>query len=236
VDLRRPTTFLLFALLCAAITTSANATVQVFVDSAPNRYGSDDYAPWEAAAFAGASQGTFVNMSNGCNPAHIGTTNFEIYDEVVYSFGDLGKRLTWIYWVPETTIADLTGRLEISLENWWDGDYLDFYLDCYGSTWLEPTAWTEYEGGVIGTAGMAWWGAYDTDTPEELQEDINEWIQADETWKFTTRLWDTEHLTYSDRAIESNRTGTPPVPEPSTMILMAGGLLGAAVVIRRRRK
>jgi len=160
--------------------------VSIYVDAAPNVYGSPDYAPWQTATYAAVSAGTFMNMSNGVNPANVGTTDFEIQDEVVYSFGDLGKRLTWIYWIPDTTIAELQAKeFQMSLTNIWDGDVLDFYLDYYGSTWLEPTKWVEYNGGVIGTAGMAWWGAYGVNTQEALDADIAAWIQADETWIFT---------------------------------------------------
>jgi hypothetical protein len=88
----------------------------------------------------------FKNMSNGSNPANNGTTNFEITDEVVYSFGDLGKRLTWIYWIPKETIATLSNRFTISLLNNWGNDpEYDFYNDYYGSTWLTPTSWANYD-------------------------------------------------------------------------------------------
>ena len=78
--------------------------VYIYVDSAPNVYGSPLYPAWQNDAFAKAASGTFVNMANGKNPAFVGTTNFVIEDEVVYSFGDLGKRLTWVYWIPNETL------------------------------------------------------------------------------------------------------------------------------------
>lgn len=209
--------------------------VNIYVDAAPNAYGSPDYAPWQAAAFAAVSAGTFVNMSNGINPANVGTTDFEIQDEVVYSFGDLGKRLTWIYWIPDTTIAELQAReFEMSLTNIWDGDVSDFYLDYYGSTWLEPTKWVEYNGGVIGTAGMAWWGAYGVNTQEALDADIAAWIQVDETWIFTCRMLD-DTGALQEYSIECNREGIP-APEPASLcalLVLAGGV--AAMKARKRR-
>lgn len=209
--------------------------VNIYVDAAPNAYGSPDYAPWESATFTAVSAGTFVNMSNGVNPANVGTTDFEIQDEVVYSFGDLGKRLTWIYWVPDTTIAGLQAKeFEISLVNIWDGDVLDFYDDYYGSTWLEPTKWVEYNGGVIGTAGMAWWGAYGVNTQEALDADIADWIQADETWIFTCRMLD-ETGALQEYSIESNREAVP-APEPASLcalLVLAGGV--TAMKARKRR-
>ena len=218
-------------LLCMFLTQSAYASVQLYVDAAPNVYGSSDYEPWKTAAFAAAADGSFVNMANSYNPANVGTTNFHIRDEVVYSFGDLGRRLTWIYWIPGETVDGLQGRIEVKLENWWDGDYLDFYNDYYGSTWLEPTKIYNYDDnqgntGVIGLGGMAWWGAYDTDTQEELEEDILAWQSADETWKFTVKL---DGMDYD---ITSNRAA---VPVPAAVWLLGSGLMGLIGMRRKMR-
>lgn len=205
----------------------AQCGVYLFVDSAPNVYGSPNFPAYKNNAYAAAAGGTFVNMINGINPANIGTTNFEIDDEVVYSFGDLGKRLYWIYWIPNTTTAQLTGRFQISLFNIWDGDVLDFYEDYYGSTWLQPTSWENYNGGVIGMAGMAWWGAYGVNTPEALAADIAEWGKAEETWIFTAKLDGIECSITSYRA---------PIPEPGTILLLGSGFLGLGLVGYFRRK
>jgi len=205
-------------------------TVNLYVDAAPNVYGSPDYAGWQANAFATAVDGSFVNMASSINPCNVGTTNFDIEDEVVYSFGDLGRRLTWIYWVPDATIAELTGKFEISVFNYWDGEELDFYDYYYGSTWQIPTKWEEYAGGVIGTAGMAWWGAYGVNTQEALDADLAAWGSVDEDWIFTARLDGQEY------SITSYRDAAP-VPEPSTFLLFGAGLVGLAFpAIRKRLK
>jgi len=225
---------ILFLLFGNCISASAD-DVFLYVDAAPNVFGSPDYQPWKDATFATVAAGTFTNMSNGVNSANIGTTDFEIEDEVVYSFGDLGKRLTWIYWVPGETVASLTGRFKISLTNIWDGDVLDFYDYYYGSTWLEPANWQDYDvnnddstDGVIGMAGMAWWGANGVNTQEALDEDIAAWMQAEETWIFTAKIGEEEF------SITSHRDPENPVPEPTTMLLLGAGLIGLAGIGRKK--
>lgn len=218
-------------LLCAVFlifgVAGSVSALSLYVDAAPNVNGSSDYDSWETNAFAAAADGSFINMLNSIDPANVDTTDFDIEDEVVYSFGDLGKRLTWIYWIPDETVESLSGCFEISLTNIWDGDVLDFYGDYYGSTWLEPTQWINYDSnndgvtdGVIGTAGMAWWGAYGINTQDALDADIAAWGLAEEEWIFTARL-DEETC-----SIRSHRDPAAPVPEPATMLLFGTGLIG----------
>lgn len=184
----------LTGLFFGALTVTAGS-VQLFVDAAPNAYGSPAYPAWETAAFAAAANGSFVNMASSINQCNVGTTGFEIEDEVVYSFGDLGKRLHWVYWIPGETKETLADRIEVALYNTWDGELLDFYLDYYGSTWLVPTRLYDYDldsdgttDGVVGIAGMAWWGAYGVDTPEALEADLAGWGTVRESWEFMVKL------------------------------------------------
>lgn len=200
--------------------------VDIYQDAAPNKYGSPAYPAWEAAAKAAAAAGTFVNMANGVNPGNIGTTDFEIEDGVVYSFGDLGKRLTWVYYIDGETVASLAGRIQVSLFNTWDGVTDDFYLDYYGSTWLVPSSLVNYGNGVIGMAGMAWWGAYGTNTQADLDADLAAWGQVPESWTFTVKLDNTDY------AITGNRLGAV-VPAPGAALLV---LIGMPIIgwVKRR--
>jgi hypothetical protein len=204
---------------------SADLSVSLFVDAAPNVYGSSAYDPWKTAAYAAAANGTFVNMQNSYNPANIGTSNYEIQDEVVYSFGDLGKRLHFVYWVPGTTIEDLGSSLQISMFYTWDGTQYDFYSDYYGTTWLTPGSWVNYNGGVIGTAGFAWWGAYGVNTQEALDQDLLDWGSVAESITFSLRI---------GNAVSSLTVNRDPVPEPATLLLLGAGLIGIAGVCRRK--
>ena len=184
--------------LMVVLSTTVNAgPVYLFVDTGPNVYGSPAYSAWQDAAYAAATSGTFINMAGSVIQCNAGTTNFEVEDEVVYSFGDRGKRLAFIYWIPGETRQNLDDNdaFKISLMNTWDGEVLDVYAFYYRQTWLEPESWQDYDvdgdgqtDGVIGVAGMAWWGAYGMNTPAELEGNLAEWGASREFWEFKADL------------------------------------------------
>ena len=86
---------LLLALGAVATQAQTNG-LQLYVDAAPNVYGSASYAPWQASTVAALSSGTFMNMMDVANAANVGTTQYAAPDMAVTGFGNLGSQLTFI--------------------------------------------------------------------------------------------------------------------------------------------
>jgi len=107
--------------------------------------------------------------------AYSSTLFMQPEEEIVYSTGDLGRRLHTMFWIPGETILTLPGRFQMRYCLDWGGDDLiyDFGLGDYvpydgilGSAgWTQPAAsWENFGGGVTGRPGWAWW-ATDDDAP-----------------------------------------------------------------------
>ncbi len=159
-----------------AVPVMANPGIEMIslgVDSAPNGYGSPAYAPWWTDTKAGfsADPWNYETMINGLYPD---TLTFGPTDAIVYSTGDLGKRLHWFYWIPGETTASLNGRFQVKDVFDWDGVAYTYdwstgqtVVDGPDVGWVQPIRWENYTNsagvsGVIGTFGNAFW-AYDND-------------------------------------------------------------------------
>lgn len=231
-------------------------TVYLYADSAPNAYGSPAYTPWRTSAFAAAANGTFQNMQNGTFP---GTNNYAATDAIVYSTGDLGKRLHWIYWIPGVTKDDLVGKFQVKDVSDWDGvDYTydwslgDLVEDSPTAGWIQPSSWINYTNssgvsGVIGTFGDAFWAGDNEALP--YSTDSNLWNEtdaadiaalADQMYQYNThwigcvRFMDDAGQWQTQQL--ALRLRNPAVPEPMSVMLGIMGLGSVAGLRRLRRK
>ena len=225
--------------------------LELYVDSAPNAYSPPVWDPYWSQTKADVVAGTFTNLDGGTYP---GTLTIDPYDEIVYSTGDLGKRLHWIYYVPGETTAGLDGLFEVKMIVDWGGvDYTydwdnggAFAVD--GSSpdigWVQPGSWEDSPSGVIGTFGHAWWATDDDADP--LSTDSNPYNEVDQA--------DIDALREAVLAAQTHATGLVryresidddwqyttlkvSIPDASTLILLgSASLIGGLVSWRRRSK
>ena len=168
------------------------ASADLYIDSAPNYNGSSDYDPWWEQTKTDIADGTFTDLSSIKYPNS--TYNINPYDEIVYSTGDKGNRIHWIYWLPGENTSSLDDRVEVKwVIDWYGVNYTmdwstqKWVVDNPEQGWKEPTDWENYNDGqgttgVIGSFSFAWQANdnyaefYDTDG-----DIYNETDQADIT-------------------------------------------------------
>lgn len=218
--------------------------VDLHADTAPNVFGSPSWPAWWDDTKTDVVAGTFVNMRSGANP---GTNNFTATEEIVYSTGDLGQRLHWIYWVPGVTTADLDGLFEVKMVIDWDGVAYTYAggglaVDDANTGWAQPGSWENYAGGVIGSMGHAWWASDDLAPPANTDGSPYNETDAADVAALAAQVYDfqtfaTGMVRYRDD-IDDDWTTTSLrlnlVPAPATAPLLVLALAGALLLRRRR--
>ena len=239
--------FLCVGMLTCGIAGSTSA-LSLYVDAAPNVYGSPDWTPWWEQTKQDVASDSFTNMRTGTFP---GTTTIDPYDEIVYSTGDLGKRLHWIYWLPGESTQNLAGLFEVKwVIDWggtaWTYDNGSWAVDAQEVGWSQPTKWEDYydgaTSGVIGSLGFAWWATDNDAEPidtggspydETNQADIDalrELVFEAQTYAIgMVRYRVTEQDEWEYTTLQVNI-----VPEPSTMLLLGSGLIGIFAMARKK--
>lgn len=223
---------LLLALLSLMFCFTVNSfaiNISLYVDSAPNVYGSPNWAPWWTQAKHDVVTGTFINMRTGTFP---GTTTMSPYDEIVYNTGDLGKRLHWIYWLPGQSIHGLGSNFEVKWVIDWYGTNWTYSgggwaLDAPNIGWSGPSRWEDYSDdggltGVIGSLGFAWDGS-----GTDIDALAAQLLQAQTFAHGMIRYWNGS--SYETMDIKVNM-----IPEPGTFLLLGFGLLGMAGLSRKK--
>lgn len=221
-----------------------SADPSFYVDTAPNVYGSPNWTPWWNATKTDVVAGTFQNMRSGMYP---GTLKADPLECLVYSTGDLGKRMHFIYWLPDTTRAQATGLFEVKWTVDWAGTEWttdasnNWIVDDANAGWSTPTNWEDYNSGVIGSMGFAYWVTDDEASPHSTHGSVYDEVDASDISAFRTAvLANQTHINgmirWRDSITDTWQTKSLSVtfvPAPGAFLLAGMGLAMVGWVKRR---
>lgn len=202
----------IIGILVAAASVASATTVYLYADTAPDALGAPGFDAWRTAAYFAAAGGAFVNMASGGHP---GTANFTPREAIVYSGGDLGKRLHWVYWLPGETVTGLANRFQVKDVADWIGHAYAAGSDDDGPEvgWVTPQNWVDYDSnsdsitdGVVGTFGNGWWPDY---SQGDINTLVNDMLACQTYWKGIVRFRDSVNDPWQTQELRLNMVAPP---------------------------
>lgn len=237
----KKTILFLIPLVLAFGVAHASVEVNMFADSAPNVYGRpSDFNSWFNAAIPDVVNGTFTNMRNGHYPGQMQALPSDLTS---YSFGSHGKKLAWLFWVPNITQQEFQ-NLDFKVKMYWDVNGTNFTMDWangnvinnapnLGWSGLDYYAET-HSGGVVGVFTGGNWGAsqHSSDTPaarQQLKQDLEDYLNS-ETHMTGAVSW----VTPAGDPQKELRVAI--TPEPTSMVFLGSALVGLVAGHYRKKR